>query len=128
MRTRLTLSRSTYAKAVRDAQQSDQDMRDAQVSEQLLKNPSKLHQAIRKEKSASSSISTLNVGSRTFTGNNVCDGFFDSLSNLKEPDMSHIANSSSFAETLRDYNRIMELASSGAAIPAIEPHESVELL
>ena len=71
------------------ASSGDQDMRDvAQVSEQLLKNPSKLHQAIRKEKSASSSIYTLNVGSRTFTGNNVCDGFFDSLSSLKEPDMS----------------------------------------
>jgi hypothetical protein len=128
VRARLTVSRSTYAKAVRDAQQLDQDTRDSQVSEQLLKNPSKLHRTIRKEKSASSSISTLKVGSRTFTGDNICDGFFDSLSSLKDPDMSSIANSSSFAETLRDYNHILELTSSGAAIPAIEVHESVELL
>jgi hypothetical protein len=128
VKARLTSSRSIYAKAVRDAQQSDQDMRDMQVYEQLHSNPSKIHQAIRREKSASSSISTLRVGRKTFSGDNVCDGFFDSLSSLKEPDMATISTTPSFADTLRDYNHILELTASGDAIPAIEIHQSVELL
>jgi hypothetical protein len=42
--------------------------------------------------------------------------------------MSPILNSSSFIDTLRDYNCIMELAKSGEAIPAIELYQSIELL
>ena len=91
-------------------------------------NPAKVHQSIKKGKSASCSINTLRVASKTFSRDNVSNGFFESLSNLKEPDMSTITSSAVFRDKLRDYENIMELARSGAAIPSIELHQSVELL
>ena len=61
-------------------------------------------------------------------GDNVCDGFFKSLSDLKHPDMTRIENTSAFTETLLDYKYVMEIARSGSLIPAIEPYQSVEIL
>ena len=125
---RLTAARSLYARTLREVQQKDQDSSDQLLSELLASDPSKVHQAIKKSKSASSAISTLKVGSKIFTGDNICDGFFESLSSLKEPDMAPIHESPSFQETLRDYRHVIELAKSGEAIPDIDVHESVELL
>ena len=125
----LTTARSVYKKGVREIQQLDQDSRDMTVSSQLAVNPSNVHKTIRKEKAATSGdISNLKVGHKTFTGNNICDGFFESLSGLKEPDMSIVTDTPSYMDTIRDYKHVMELAKSGAAIPAIELYESVELL
>ena len=88
-----------------------------------------MHKTIRKEKAAASSaISNLKVGDKIFSGNNVCDGFFKSLSGLKDPDMSIVTDTPAYMETLRDYKHVMELAKSGAAIPAIQLYQSVELL
>ena len=125
---RLTEARSVYARSLRETQQQQQDSRDQLLSDLLVSDPSKVYQAIRKNKDASSAISSLRVGSKTFTGKNVCDGFFQSLSNLKAPDMSTINASPSFQETIRDYRHVKELAKSGEAIPEIELYESVELL
>ena len=63
-----------------------------------------------------------------FTYKNVCDGFYESLVTQKEPDMTFLNNSPSFTETLRNGRHIRELAKLGQAIPAIDAHESVELL
>ena len=125
---KLTTARSVYKKALRDADQCDQDTRDKLASDWSI-NPSVVFQAIRKEKAASStSISTLKVGSKTFSNENVCDGFFESLANLKDPDMSKIEDTPAFMDTNRDYQLVIELAKSGAPIPAIQPYQSVELL
>ena len=76
----------------------------------LQKNPSNLHKSIRNNKSASSSkIQTLKVGEKFFSGSSVPDGFFESLSNLKAPDMSPIKSSPSYQSTLLDYEHIMEI-------------------
>ena len=125
---RLTSARSLYARAVREKQQEERDLRDQLISELFAENPTKVYKAIKNSKSEISKISTLRVNSKVFTGEHICDGFYESLSALKEPDMDPITSSPSFYETLRDYNHVMELARLGEAIPDIEPHESVELL
>ena len=125
---KLRAARSIYSRTLRESQQQDQDRRDQELSHLLATDPSKVHQAIRRSKAADSAISTLRVGSKTFTGHNVCDGFFESMANLKDPDMSSITSSPSFLETLRDYRNVLELAKSGEPLPEIELFESVELL
>ena len=92
------------------------------------KNPLKIHRMIQRQKSATSAISTLRVGNKIFSGDHICDEFYESLANLKDPDMSHIESSAPFHETLRDYNCIMNLVKSGEAIPAIELHQSNDII
>ena len=99
-----------------------------QLSEQLRNDPSKIHKSIRQRRTASSNISRLTVGSHVYSGDNVPDGFFASLSALKDPDMTSIMGSSSFSETLRDYTHILKLAQAGGVIPSIELYQSIELL
>ena len=98
------------------------------MTELLNTNPNKVFTAIQKERSASSQINVLRVGSKVYTGDDVCDGFFDSLSKLKSPDMSKITNSEAFSETIRDYNNIIGLAKSGAKLPQITINDTVEIL
>ena len=125
---RLTTARSLYARGLREAKQQDQDNRDLLLSKLLSADPGKVHQAIRNNKPSNSAISRLKVDSQLFSNKNVCDGFYQSLAKLKEPDMTSVTNSPSFLETLRDYRNIMELAKLGEPIPDIELHQSVELL
>ena len=125
----LTEARSVYKKALREEDCNEHDARVSKLSNDLLTNPSAAHLSIRRAKAAvSSEISTLRVGSKVFSGDNVCDGFFESLANLKAPDMSPIHETQAFTDTLQDYKNVMELAKSGEAIPAIELYQSVELL
>ena len=124
----LTTARSLYSRSLREEQQQERNCSDQQLSDLLETDPATVYQAIRKNKSSGSAISNLKVGSNIFTGENVCDGFFASLSALKEPDMDPIITSPPFTETMRNYRHIIELAKLGEPIPQIEPHESVELL
>ena len=101
---------------------------DCLLSELLAQNPSRVHQTIRKRRSASSAISTIRVGTKVFHGQNISDGFFESLSALKEPNMDPITSTPAFSETMRDYKHVIELARLGEAIPDITASESIELL
>ena len=73
-------------------------------------------------------IRKVNVGNKTFTGHLIPDGFYSSLSALKEPDMTTIHSSSSYQSTLSDYQHILKICSAGVKIPAILPAAAMELL
>ena len=122
----LTAAHSTYKQSLREVQMLDLNTQCMNLSTQLVSNPSSVHKSIRNEISAAAgAISTIRVGEKTFTDKNICDGFFESLSGLKAPDMSGTTSTPEFIDTLRDYKHVMELAKSGAAIPAIELYQSV---
>ena len=63
-----------------------------------------------------------------YSGKDVPDGFYDSLSTLKAPDMSAIHASPSYRSTLTDYEHIIKICRNGIKIPEISPFESMELL
>ena len=52
-------------------------------------------------------IQKLSVGNKTYSGNLVCEEFFDSLSALKEPNMSKIHSSASFLRFKCEYDMII---------------------
>ena len=54
------------------------------------KNPKKLYDYVRSSKKNSTVTSKLTVGDKTYTGESVPDGFFDSMTQLKYCDMNEL--------------------------------------
>ena len=92
-------------------------------------DPRTLLKTIKKNKSDSNTkIHKLKVGHKVFTGTLVSDGFYDSLSSLKAPDMTKIRSSTSFQSTVADYEMIRKICSTGLKIPEISARDATEIL
>ena len=121
---------SSYLRNLTRALQVDSAVsRDKKLFTILEKNPAGLFKSIKSLKSTSSTqIQKLKVGSKVYTGADVPNGFFDSLSALKAPDMSAVYSSSSYKSTLSDYQHIIKICRNGIKIPDISAKQSMELL
>ena len=125
----LRTARASLRQAVRSNQSDIRNKRDEDLFNILSKNPSAAHRSIKSSKSnAASAIQNLKVNDKVYTGVKVPDGFFDSLSSLKAPDMSPLYNSPHFQETLMDFENILKIARDGSRIPPISPTQATELL
>ena len=99
------------------------------VNNVLSNNPGSVHRAIRGFKSqASSKIHSLVVGDKVYQGAEVPDGFYDSLSSLKAPDMTPIHSSPEYQDTLADFENVLKICRSGNKIPDISTKQSTEIL
>ena len=95
----------------------------------VTSDPSKLYRFVRASKNKlSSKIHSLHVGNKLYAGNSVPDGFFDSLSSLKSPDMTKIYSSPSFISAASDYSIIRKICSAGLRIPPISARDATEIL
>ena len=104
-------------------------LRESKLYTILQNNPSGLFKSIKAFKSNSSTqIQKLNVGKQVYSVSNVPDGFFQSLSTLKAPDMSSIHSSPSYKTTLCMYEHILKICNDGLKIPEITPTKAMELL
>ena len=107
------LRRATRSKQL----EADAD-RDSKFHAILSSNPKALYKSIKSSKSISSfNIQKLNVGNKVYSGGNVPDGFFDSMSALKAPDMSTIHETLSYKSVLSDYDHILKICQAGLKIP-----------
>ena len=103
--------------------------RDAMTHSVLTSNPEKLYRFVKASNNKSSArIKSLKVGNKVYTGNSVPDGFFDSLSSLKSPDMTKIYSSPSYQSAASDYATIKKICSTGLKIPAISARDATEIL
>ena len=121
-------ARMEYRQAIRMEQQQDCDKRDTNIHKILSSNPSNVFSSIRGFKSTEASINKLKVGDKIYNDDQVPDGFFDSLSSLKSPDMSNIEATHEYQSTLSDYVNIVKICSEGRTIPAITPQHSMKIL
>ena len=122
-------ARSTFRQADNLSTKKSCDDRDSLVHSVLDSNPGNLFNVVKSLKSASTSkIQTLKVGVKSYKGSSVPDGFFNSLSSLKSPDMSHIHSSASYQSASDDFDQIMKICSAGLTIPEISPRLSTEIL
>ena len=113
----------------RSLQVEDGKQRNGRLFTILQDNPRSLHKFIKRSKSdTSNQIHKLKVGDKIYTGSSTPDGFYDSLSNLKAPDMSPIYASSSYQSTLSDYEHILKICGAGLKIPEISPIQAMEIL
>ena len=83
---------------------------------------------IRSFKSRSSKIQKLTVRNRSYTGAAVCDGFFDSISNLKSINLSSLEDSPTFSAYSEDFRNIMDICAQSERIPSIKFTEAVRIL
>ena len=95
----------------------------------LSSNPSAAFRSIKSSRNTSSTaVHKLKVQDKEYTGNNVPDGFFDSLSCLKAPDMSSLQSSHHFQTNLIDYENVLKIARQGLKVPPISPKHATEIL
>ena len=122
----LRAARASLRQATRSEQSSLRNKRDAALCDILSTNPYSVHHAIKASKNASDSgIQNLKVGDKVYSGENVPDGFYDSLSSLKAPDMSSVYTSPSFQDTFLDYENIIIIARCGSRIPHVSPVQAM---
>ena len=125
----LRSARASLRHALRSEQSFLRNERDVKLSNILSTNPAAAHRSLRTSKNAAiSDINILKVGNKVYTGKNVPDGFYDSLSSLKAPDMAPLYSSLPYQETLLDYENILKLTSNSRQIPPISPKDATQLL
>ena len=128
-KSKLTSSRLKYRIEVRASLARERDMQDAKLSEILSKNPSAVFRAFKAaSKSSAPNVNKIKVGDKDYSGDNVPDGIFDSLNQLKAPPMETYRDSEHYMEAVSTYDHIMKLASCGRKIPLISLADGEKLL
>ena len=88
--------------------------------ELLHSNPSAIQKKIKSSRRCNAEkIQKVTVRSKTYVGDCVQDGFYDSISSLKSRDDESLKASQYFQEFSVDYENILELCKLGEEIPQI---------
>ena len=121
--------RSNLRRVSRALRLDSYNKRDKKLDAILSSNPSATHKYLRSLKSNSASeIQKLTVNDKIYSGANIPDGFFDSLSSLKTHDPSSLLSSPSYQELNADYENIIKICSIGHKIPPLSLEQSSEIL
>ena len=126
----LSLAKSEARSLTRAWHLTQSAKRDELLHTILSDDPRRLYSHIRSTKSgpSTSKIHSLKVAGKIYRGEQVCDGFFDSLSSLKAPDMTPIHDSSSYKQIKTDYDLILRICSAGIKVPPITGKDAMLLL
>ena len=125
----LTAARAECRRIMNNTTKLACDERDALTHSVLSSNPEKLYSFVKASKNKSSTkINSLKVGKKVYSGSSVPDGFFDSLSTLKSPDMTRIHSSPSYRAASSDFSTIRKICSAGLQIPTISSRDSTDIL
>ena len=126
-KTSVAASRSQLQKVKRAANLQKELERDKNLYEIRSSKPGSLFASIRRNKRQSVKINKLHVGSDTFTGENVRNGFFKSISELKTRDPS-LSSSRTFQEFVSAHEHILEICKTGNKIPNLSFESAKTLL
>ena len=110
--------------------QHNQDIkRDSSLFNITSSNPAATFQKIKAAKrDASCQVPFLTVGSKTYTGEKVPDGFYDSISNLKSQDKESLFSSPSYMGYRDDYLNILKICRNKKILPEISFQRSNKIL
>ena len=99
-------ARIAHRKLERNFKAKDSYERDQNLS----KGPPFIYKSIKASKrSRARKIQKLTVGMKTYLGESVMDGFFDSISGLKTRDSTHLDSCDTFQEFSLDFQNILEI-------------------
>ena len=119
------LEKGEHRKLIRKENSADSIKRDTDIFTIFDENPSKFFNKMRlQNRNTSRKISQVKVLGKTYTGENVPDGFYDHLSQLKTFDTSSVQDPASFSRYAYDYTNIIELSKEGTKIPEINLEKS----
>ena len=123
------ICRKQYHQTVRAHNVKADAERDAKLYSVMGENPGKVFRTIRSLKNYQvNSIAKLTVGEQTYHGKNVADGFYHSMSALKECDMETLHSLPGLAEKLVDYDTIISLCQHQQGLPPMDLEVSTKLL
>lgn len=118
-------SRIEHRKLCRQFKARDAERRD----QSLLSDPKATYANIKlRKRGMARRINKLSVGSKTYSGDNIPDGFFDSISTLKTRNTNSLNTSPYFADFCSTYQNILELCKTGDPIPDISEKASFDIL
>ena len=119
-------TKASHQNLIRKHNVSKEVKRDSDLLALLSKQPKDIFKAFRKTKSAKASkVKTLKVGDNTYTEDQVSDGFYESISQLKT--LNEIT-ATSFDQFAEDHRNIVEICKSGDKIPKISYTQAEALL
>ena len=119
-------AKSVHQKLVRKHNISQEVDTDNDLLALLSKQPKEIFKSFRNAKAGQAAkVKTLHVGNKTYTEDNVADGFYDSISELKT--ISEIT-ATSFERFAEDHRHIVEISKSGAKVPEITLVQAEALL
>ena len=122
-------ARKDYRQAVRKTRLRQSFERDSRLDTILTDNPSALYSYLKStRKTKASKIEKLTVGDKTYEGNKVADGFFDSMSALKTCDLEALKNDSHLSEKFSNYEHILKLCQDNHNIPLITVEMASDIL
>ena len=125
-RSHLKSAKSEYQNLVRKVNVSRECERDSDLMDLLSKQPRKVFQKIKSQKSKDSTkIKTLKVDNKIYSDENVADGFFDSIADTKKIKKITATSYESFAE---DHHHIIQICKSGSKIPRISQGQAESIL
>ena len=121
--------RKVYHQAVRFQRLQMDVERDMQLYSIMGSSPATVFNFVKSLKgSKTANIAKLTVGKRTYYDKDIADGFYDSMSSLKQVDYNDILSEPSIAEKFIDYDLIVKLCQDNHKIPAINLETSTKLL
>ena len=103
--------------------------RDRLLHDVLSSDPSKLYTAVsRAQNSSTPTTHILTVGTNSYTGAAVPDGFYSALTSLKVPYRNTFTSNPNFLTAASNLNHILQLCQAGPAIPSATESETKKLL
>ena len=103
--------------------------RDQMLDSILSDNPSQIYSYIRScKQTKTSKIEKLAVGEKVYCGEQVGDGFYDSMSSLKSCDMERLSKDPFLSEHFSNYEHILKICQEKNNIPEISLETAASLL
>ena len=122
-------AKKNYRRAVRTFNLEAGIKRDEELFSICGDKPSKVYNYLKRQRNAKiSKIEKLTVGSKVYTGSAVCDGFYESMTSLKQCSVDELRADPSLSDQFLNYEHIMKLCQDHHQIPAISIQDSTSLL
>ena len=128
-RERFKSMKADHRRLVRRKRMADNNKRDSETFSVLTENCKNFYQSVRKSKrSTTVKIQKLQVGDRLYEGDDVCDGFYDSISFLKTKAHTDLESSEFYNSANKDYERILNICQKGSRVPRISLEQTKKIL
>ena len=129
-RSNLQDAQKAFKRVVRKARLKDVQQRDRLVYNILESNPKSIFTHLKRFKGSAATAPTqkLNVGSHTYEGQSVADGFFASMSKLKTCDLSQLSLDPNMTPHFLNYSDIMKICANAPTLPKITFTKVSEIL
>ena len=121
--------KAQHRRLVRTRRLYESNRRDQEIFSIFSNSSNTVFRKIRKvKKSSNVDVKKLHVRDKVYEGNNVCDGFYDSIAFLKTEAHHSLESSPSFISAKKEYENILRICKLGAKIPKISFEQTTKIL